>query len=969
MENNSYYPVSDDEIFEKPIDYVSLEKSDFPDLEVKKDVVDIPDGKYLKDVLIQNGIHPQESNTVVINSSVGQGKSYLAIEIANRYLTRDAYKGKYGVIFVAPHKSLVKQYTTQFKQSFKYKIPNYEYLTDVTYDETPNAINTKEAKSPNNINFNCRFPLHIITVDCLLGSAGDAIEQSSIKRKYLENFISFSKRNKCKIVLIFDEIHDAIDNFKPELIPNLWKFQTSGVLHKTFILSATFSVASKVVIGYISALTDKRLHIIETVRKQQSQDKLSNLHLHITQQRTYKFEEPEFIGLFEKIIETHEFINILTSSAKLATKIAHKESKIRKLLDSKKHTVNLCIANNRYIGLDRKKDFAPILFKSEYLSDNYNIGTIFKTGISINQKGSALVIILPSSIALTRGIITRSGLGIFSSGVIDVIQALARVRDKSDIYIIMPTPQRLIIPALQDSYNSDSYNYLTLLPQLEILKTAKDKTIAKINQRAEKSSNIIDTYDEIEFNNQKSLIEKKYDQIKDKIESEITAKHLSEGENSYPSLNQFILTKGEKMLCSYYAIFGKDLPAYMIWAAFNNQFVNCRVKSISSTKDQEEQEDNNDTIQDILYALFMQNYAEQPDNIEVCDYQLYKNFYEIIQANKFYLNTKIPVRDSNNKLHCHIMAFIQKSLKGNDRLNTKYHKEDEFGHIQDIPFEAEDYLMCCIANTYQYTEGEFTGASEPYHKLIISYQKLNEIRLKLFIDKLVMVNPDNNKTYIYRDFKKYSNLNSDQIKEIIETVQVIYENDIFFQYFEKLQKIDFYNIDTSFTSIYNLLRNTFFRVTLKNQKEPTEIAREKGYESKNRPHIDYVESTQIPSKRTGINLLYKYNYVKEENYEDLIYKEITDSMDAGTTDITFDDLPEDTKKKISIKKQTLENTAEGESENISIDATFKNDGLIGDVIVDSVNEDQEPTENDIEINNRIKDILDKLGNQDSENKP
>jgi superfamily II DNA or RNA helicase len=289
--HNDYYEIKEEEIFNQPIDYMHLEIDDFEGFNVTKDLIDIPVGKYLTETIINENIHPRVSDTTVINSSVGDGKTFLAIEMTRRFLTSEKYRG-YGVIFVAPHKALVKEYKGLFKRVLPHMpIPHYEYLKEVPYDRTPNARNSKEARHPNNINYNCQLPLHVITIDCLTGNTEDGTEQAAIKRKYIENIISYGKEHKGKIIFVMDEIHDAIDNFKPELIPSLWRFKTSGILHKIFVLSATFNEASKVVIKYLADITDKNLHIVESTRKQLPDDRLSNLHIHITSSSYYNFED------------------------------------------------------------------------------------------------------------------------------------------------------------------------------------------------------------------------------------------------------------------------------------------------------------------------------------------------------------------------------------------------------------------------------------------------------------------------------------------------------------------------------------------------------------------------------------------------------------------------------------------------------------------------------------------------------
>ena len=99
-----------------PIEYKQLNEADFsyidlfgnnPDgFEIKKTSLEIEKNEYLNDSL-QKEINLEEKNTIVINSSVGKGKSYAIIKTIKRFYDDPE---KYLIIVATPFVSLVEQY-------------------------------------------------------------------------------------------------------------------------------------------------------------------------------------------------------------------------------------------------------------------------------------------------------------------------------------------------------------------------------------------------------------------------------------------------------------------------------------------------------------------------------------------------------------------------------------------------------------------------------------------------------------------------------------------------------------------------------------------------------------------------------------------------------------------------------------------------------------------------------------------
>jgi len=868
---NQYCEVSDDELTTSFIEYKELEIADFPNFEVRKDFLDIGN-KYLSEVA-NDYIDLDESNTVVINSSVGQGKSVLAIEIAKDYYLQKNEVGdfKYTIIFAAPYKTLVEQYIEKITSAIKetgneVNIPDYAKL----------ELESDNINQINDVHNAILSRMHVVTVNFLLANPGDdAIEQNFVKRDYLKGIIKECVKEKRKVIIIFDEIHDAIYNFKQEYIFYLWRFKThkfnaNKILHKAFILSATFNEASKVVIKYIAELTDKKLQIIETPRIQQK-DNLSNLHIHLTKNSSYEgynFENEEFIELFNRIIVKHKNLNILSFSQKLCRKIASGENgkEIRDLLLTNYDSINICIAEEHHPSKKKKKKKSipsTIIYSNKYVPGMCNIGTTFKTGISIEEENSGFVIILPSENSMQKYYVKSGDYGIFTTGIIPIIQALARVRKKSDIYVIMPFPKQYIRESGNLSLYIANEDYIWQVLKNNILKHSVFMDF--------KWSYIHHLYPK-----QYELLSQKYNEIRKQIKKEIKAVERIENKRNeemlpflkYPTLDMFILEKGEKYLYTTFAIFGKDLPAYMIWAAYNNQFVNCKLKELSSSNIKERVELKN--VLEFIYSYVNDNY-DVIGRLTIYDYAIYNSIYQRISSEfelyEYDKDSTNFIKLSEDQLKRYVMTFVQMAIKGNERLHNIYYEKDNSSRIKDKAFEASDYLFCCMANAMQYKKNE-NEIIDVYtdDTVIKSYNDLYYKVRKIFIDKILKRH--NSIKYIYPTFDKFAQntntpLNNTEINLILQTIKTIKEQDIHFKCFRKFQSVKFNDINKDLNSIYSELKELFF-ILKKGQKLPV-----------SRNNVDFInEIIELPAKRTGLNLLYKYKYIRDENYDDDILGEI-----------------------------------------------------------------------------------------------
>lgn len=406
------------------IEYKELEPKDFEkDYEVKngRTTMLTPDENGYIATSLSEHVNLQEKNTVVINSGVGQGKSTACINIAKRYLEQVDARGnsKYVVVFVAPFISLINQYFNKL------------VIAGVEGNRIFNYLNV----TPANIEAACQSQVHLITINSLLGNYGESgFMQMKERRDYLNGIINHCEKKKKKVVFIFDEIHDSIKNFQEKFIFNLWKWYY--VIHKSFILSATFTESSKVVIKYLADLTNDKIHLLESKREKLIEGQ-SKLHLCFINDYSYSPDDVFITELIKSEYRGGKKVHILSFSEKLATNIANPKkikgmppqySSIGQVLLDNSPGINLCTSNTG----------------NPFDETKCNVGTTFKTGISIEGSNNTFIIIAPQFSSYLDKF--EPYFGIFSDGITSITQAIARLRqgENNDIFIISPTPNLLI---------------------------------------------------------------------------------------------------------------------------------------------------------------------------------------------------------------------------------------------------------------------------------------------------------------------------------------------------------------------------------------------------------------------------------------------------------------------------------------------------------------------------------------------
>jgi len=771
-------------------EFKEINPNDFSGYDVDTKVIIEPDDKgYIYSSLAKE-FDFEEVNTLVINAAVGQGKSFAVNNFAKEYYdSQENFK----VFIVVPFKSLIKQY---YKKLIELKIPENEIL------DYQKLAEFTDKNSPT---------FHLITINSLLGNFGEnAISQSEIKKKYLNELVSHCKKNNYKAVFFIDEVHDSIKNFKEIFVLNLLKWK--NITHKVIVSSATYNETSKIVIKYLSELTSYKIRIIESKRIV-NEETVSNLNLmFIHQIQKFNINNRNFLDLIERECSIGRNLNILTYTKGLANKITHKDSLVSKILTRYNQVPNLCTSNST-------TSFNP---------DLCNIGTNFKTGISIDDENSTFIIIVPP--------IDCNESNIFSDGINSIIQAIARPRKKSEIYIILPFPDGLIKPV-----NSEN-NYLS---EIEKIKPSFYERFK---------------YEYVSINNQHDLFKSFYNGLKSNFKEEI--KSLKQADRSFkprikfPSFDIYSLEYAEKYFYSKHEIFGKNIPAYIIWAAFNNQFFNCRLKTIIGNRFTNLKEGK---IQVGMEAFYRSRFEYKVPFFELnsdlyCFNTLKRELFSsnITYTDKEGITTRIT-EGTISKHHRHILSFIQrkksainwefrKKIYPNDLIDS----EGNFNDPVDYEYQLDDYLKASISISIN---DDYMVENPLDRELINLYKAFGDIKT-VFIEKYLFIDSNGNQFFlsdnkiIYYDI--IQNNDYSEFCRVIDDLKLKDTNLKMFSFFQGFNSTD--TIKTKKT-IYSFIRKLFFK---------TEVGRISSVQFPNETKANvYKYDIELGDSFSSLNLIYE----------------------------------------------------------------------------------------------------------------
>lgn len=619
-----------------PIEYKEINLNDFDNslynLQPKK-IIKPNDEGYISDNLLPLLMEDKENrNTTVINAGVGQGKTRAIINMVSNFSKSQDYV----VIIAVPYKSLIEQYVKECSEYLSdekiFNLSKYE-------EECKRNRNTVEKQEwdytdpEEMIPFVTRlrsYKVHIMTINALLGNPGDDnLFTSRIRSQYFFALKEYCKNEEKKIVWLFDEIHDSIHNFKEQFIYNLWDYK--GLIHKAYIVSATFNEASKEVIKYVSEFTEKNIYIIESERIPVL-SKQSRLHLsfYVDQQLD---RDSNLISLVSDLVKEDKPFDILVYSKSLAEKLIKSNKsdnssvkKVSDILKSPRLLINRCFSD----AFNSKAN-------KRYHESKINIGTNFSTGINIEKANHTFIILFPKDLSVDY----VNNKGIFNNGSNVIIQALARQRKKGDIHVFLPNP---------DGIKLESLPYE--IEQNEVLHECFEKYKRGSNKEVRYSS----------INSQRALLEHAYDKlIKD---SEGAREEFANIDRSkfnrllFPPKEIFILDKGEKYITKEF--FSGNLPSYVLWGAISNQFLNCRLNSVNSSN--RLSLDNENIYADVINMMLSEI---EVLNSLIGEFKLFQSFngYEkiefvrsFIKQYSIYINgKKVSLTDKNKIL---LMLFL-----------------------------------------------------------------------------------------------------------------------------------------------------------------------------------------------------------------------------------------------------------------------------------------------------------------------
>ncbi|MCQ4140427.1 DEAD/DEAH box helicase family protein [Chryseobacterium sp. EO14] len=659
---------------------------------ISKDTLELSENGYIRDSLLQK-LDLNTKDTTVINCAVGQGKTSSLLLNLNEHF--DNNKNTYFIIAV-PLVSLISQYQKDLIELgiHENEIFNYEKIGK-SYEEGGLDYN------------DLRRRFHLVTVNTLLGNPGEnAVLASQAKSKYLQEFTTRLKANHKTAVLVFDEIHEAISNFSKIGIIHL--FYWKEIIKKTVILSATYNVASVSVIRLLSALTDHKINILESERIIKRPQ--SRLFLHFDNSEQYTADNITLNQLVDEIISQDKQLDIISFSKQLVKDIlsAGGESQIGSKLRTKYGEIRDCTSN-----LYQNQNDSDEIPNNRFDNNFCNVGTNFKSGVSINKENHSLIIILPPTKA-RRTYKTMNG--IFTEGVNSIIQALARQRNVGDIHIILPSPLNFDYGSITNMDNE----------QKEIFISAYNNISVSSNTIETSNNVIIEDNKLILFKDHFEIVRNKYEELANRLLSPIL---LAINYFEFIDFEEFVLQKSELTLVEK-GFLGKDLSSFITYSAFTNQFYNARLAG--------------------TYLI----------NAEITEESEFPNLFSLVY-------------ERYNTLEYNSGKNLKEKIEDLDKMILKASK-NSFTQIQKRKFKK--YIIDLISNSQNSSNETNKNSSFNYLISSISNNPQAQVQLKKYIDKLKS-SVQRTENFEYLPKYNESQIFENERDEILKFVEKLKESD------------------------------------------------------------------------------------------------------------------------------------------------------------------------------------------------
>lgn len=364
-----------------------------------------------------------------------------------------------------------------------------------------------------------------------------------------------------------------------------------------------------------------------------------------------------------------------------------------------------------------------------------------------------------------------------------------------------------------------------------------------------------DSYQE-EFHNinsQDNLLKTFYNELKENLNDGLTFARSSNFEvvPKFPDYDIYKLDKGEDYFKYYYDVFGKNLSNYIYWAAWNNQFVNCILKSIIKVSALKFSEGNVQATLDKYYKKTFYNTSFFVLNSDKDCYikfrsSLFSNIIRYKKTGETEYTSITPYRSSNFEKQ--VITFVQRYKRefnydirkkifppDGERYNFKNGKVETVKKPVDTEIPLGTYLKLAMLYSSDLDDVSSDVSAEE-KQLINAYKSLYKYKEILLEEYSIK----SKKGMVHLPIDKDINFSKEHQIELNSIIDTLKKHDEILKAFSFLQKIK------DLIPVYKLLREVFF------DTNTTTIITESG----NKVKAYKFKPIAFPDKNEYINLIY-----------------------------------------------------------------------------------------------------------------